>query len=37
MRENYNDSGIDDVEDIAGDSIDHDQVQLEQQKAILDV
>ena len=37
MRENYNDGGIDDVEDIAGDSIDYDQVKLEQQKAILDV
>ena len=30
-------SNIDEVEDIAGDSIDHDQAQLEQQKTILDV
>ena len=30
-------NNIDKVEDIAGDSVDHDQVQLEQQKTILDV
>ena len=30
-------NNIDEVEDIAGNSIDHDQVQLEQQKTILDV
>ena len=30
-------NNIDEVEDIAGNSIDHDQVQLEKRKAILDV
>ena len=30
-------NNIDEVENIAGNSIDHDQVQLEQQKTILDV